>query len=66
FSSIKNKIKPKSHQTIYNLLEKFVRMKILKPLPGRKRNRIYIFPELLKILEETKNHGFVVKSKSIK
>ena len=66
FSSIKNKIKPKSHQTIYNLLEKFVRMKILKPLPGRKRNRIYIFPELLKILEETKNHDFVVKPKSIK
>jgi len=66
FASIKNKIKPKSYQTIYNLLEKFVKMKILKPLPGRKRNKIYIFPELLKILEETKNYDFVIKSKSIK
>jgi len=66
FASIKNKIKPKSHQTIYNLLEKFVKMKILKPLPGRKRNKIYIFPQLLKILEETNNYNFVVKSKSIK
>ncbi|MCD6270157.1 Fic family protein [bacterium] len=66
FASIKNKIKPKSYQTIYNLLEKFVKMKILEPLPGRKRNKIYIFPELLKILEETKNYDFVIKSKSIK
>ena len=66
FSNIKNKIKPKSHQTIYNLLEKFVRMKILKPLSGRKRNKIYIFSELLKILEETKNYNFIIKSKSIK
>ena len=41
-------------------------MKILKPLPGRKRNKIYIFPELLKILEETKNYDFVVKLKSIR
>ncbi|MCD6233191.1 Fic family protein [bacterium] len=66
FASIKNEIKPKSHQTIYNLLEKFTKMKILKSLPGRKRNRIYIFPELLKILEEAKNRNFVVKLKSIK
>jgi len=66
FASIKNKIKSKSNQTIYNLLEKFVRMKILKLLPGRKRNKIYIFPELLKILKETKNHNFVVRPKPIK
>ena len=66
FASIKNKIKSKSNQTIYNLLEKFVRMKILKLLPGRKRNKIYIFPELLKILKETKNHNFVVRPKSTK
>lgn len=51
FVSIKKRLKTKSHQTIYNLLEKFVRIGILEEVPGRKRNRIFIFKQLLDILE---------------
>ena len=40
-----------SPQTIYNLLDKFVEEQILFQLAGRKRNRIYIFKELLELLD---------------
>lgn len=40
-----------SHQTIYNLLEKFEEGQILFQLPGRKRNRIYVFKELIQLLD---------------
>ncbi|MCU0652633.1 MAG: Fic family protein [Candidatus Pacebacteria bacterium] len=51
FVKIKDKLKTKNPQTIYNLLEKFVQMGILKEEPGRKRNRIFVFQELLDILK---------------
>jgi Fic family protein len=50
FAKIKDKLKTKNPQTIYNLLEKFTQMGILKEEPGRKRNRIFVFQELLDIL----------------
>lgn len=51
FVSIKKRLKTKSYQTIYNLLAKFVKIGILKEIPGRKRNRIFIFEQLLDILK---------------
>lgn len=51
FVKIKDKLKTKNPQTIYNLLEKFVQMGILKEDPGRKRNRVFVFQELLDILK---------------
>ena len=50
FVSIKNRLEAKSPQTIYNLLDKFVKAGILKEIPGKKRNRIYVFQQLLEIL----------------
>ena len=64
FASVKKEIKSKSHQTIYNLFHKFTEMGILKSLSHKKRNQIYVFPELLKILREDKQN-FVVKSRLI-
>jgi len=51
YISIKNKLKTKSPQTIYNLLKKFIKVGILKEVPGRKRNKIYLFEQLLDILK---------------
>lgn len=51
FVSIKKRIKAKSYQTIYNLLDKFVKADILKEMPGRKRNRIFVFKQLVDILK---------------
>jgi len=51
FVSIKKRIKARSYQTIYNLLAKFVSLGILKEVPGRKRNRIFVFQQLLDILK---------------
>lgn len=65
FASIKKDVKAKSHQTIYNLLNKFVKIGILKPISNKGRNQKYIFSELLRILGEDKQK-FIVKSKIIK
>jgi Fic family protein len=51
FKSIKNRLKTKSYQTIYNLLAKFVKVGILEEMPARKRNRIFVFKQLLDILK---------------
>jgi Fic family protein len=51
FINIKRCIKTRSNQTIYNLLEKFVKLGVLKEVSGRKRDRIYVFQQLLDILE---------------
>jgi len=50
FVKIKDKLKTKNPQTIYNLLEKFVQLGILVEEPGRQRNRVFMFKELLDIL----------------
>jgi len=50
FKLLKQKLKAKSNQTIYNLLEKFVEDKILVETSNQKRNKRYTFNELLKIL----------------
>ena len=51
FASIKKRLKTKSYQTIYNLLTKFVKIGVLKEVSRRKRNRIYVFQQLLNILK---------------
>jgi len=51
FASIKKRVKAKSYQTIYNLLDKFIKVGILHAVPGRKRNRIFVFKQLLDILK---------------
>jgi len=51
FVSIKKRIKARSPQTIYNLLDKFLKLGILKEVPGRKRNRIFVFQQLLDVLK---------------
>lgn len=51
FVSIKKRIRARSYQTIYNLLDKFVKLGILKEVPGRKRNRTFVFQQLLDILK---------------
>jgi len=51
FVKIKDKLKTKNPQTIYNLLDKFIQMGILAEDPGRKRNRIFVFKGLLDILK---------------
>lgn len=51
FASVKKRLKTKSYQTIYNLLTKFIKIGILKEVSGRKRNRIYVFQQLLDVLK---------------
>jgi Fic family protein len=51
YASLKNKLKTKNPQTIYNLIEKFVKLGILFEEPGRQRNRVFVFKELLNILK---------------
>lgn len=53
FVGIKKRLKTRSYQTIYNLLAKFVKVGILEEIPGRKRNRIFVFKELLDILKQS-------------
>ena len=50
YNSIKNEINA-SPQTIYNLIDKFCSAKILKETPGKKRNKSYIFKDLIKIIK---------------
>lgn len=50
FKSIKSKIRTDTYQTIYNLLNKFQDEGILVEITGSKRNRIYVFNDLMKIL----------------
>ena len=49
FRNIKTKINTNSSQTIYNLLDKFQEEQILVEITGRKRNKIYMFDELVEI-----------------
>ncbi|MFA5164294.1 MAG: Fic family protein [Candidatus Omnitrophota bacterium] len=51
FVSIKERLKAKSNQTIYNLLDKFMEKGILKEIPGKKRNKVYVFRQLMEILK---------------
>ena len=50
YVTIKDKLKTKNPQTIYNLIDKFVKLGILYEEPGRKRNRTFVFRDLLEIL----------------
>ncbi|WP_203257934.1 Fic family protein [Hyunsoonleella ulvae] len=50
FKNIKTKINTNSYQTIYNLLDKFQEEKILVEITGGKRNKIFVFDELMKII----------------
>jgi Fic family protein len=51
FIFIKKRLNSKSNQTIYNLLEKFIKIGILKEVSGKKRNRTFVFDQLLQILK---------------
>lgn len=51
FVSIKKRLNTKSNQTIYNLLEKFTDNGILIESTDKKRNRIYVFRQLLDIIK---------------
>jgi len=51
FRSIKSKIEPISYQTIYNLLDKFQKENILIEITGKKRNKVFVFEELMKIIK---------------
>jgi Fic family protein len=50
YVKIKDKLKTKNPQTIYNLIGKFSDLRILYEEPGRKRNRVFVFKELVEIL----------------
>jgi Fic family protein len=50
YAKIKDKLKTKNPQTIYNLIGKFTGLNILSEEPGRKRNRVFVFKELVNIL----------------
>lgn len=50
FKNIKYRINTNSYQTIYNLLDKFVEEKILVEITGGKRNKIFVFDELMRII----------------
>ncbi len=51
FVTIKKRLNTRSNQTIYNLIEKFVKAKILEESSDKKRNRIYVFRQLLDIVK---------------
>jgi len=51
YAKIKDRLNTKNPQTIYNLLEKFIQIGILEEEPGRKRNRVFVFRELMNILK---------------
>ena len=50
FQSIKKRMNTNSYQTIYNVLQKFVTENILFEITGAKRNKVYVFEELMKIV----------------
>jgi Fic family protein len=50
FAMLKGEVGGASAQTIYNLLGKFEDEEILLQIPGRKRNRMYVFTELLQMI----------------
>lgn len=51
FVSIKDRLKSKSNQTVYNLLEKFVSSGILQDQADKKRNRLYVFRQLIDLVK---------------
>lgn len=51
FKNIKNEINTNSNQTIYNLLDKFQQENILVEITGNKRNKIFVFEELMEIIK---------------
>jgi len=51
FRSIKSKIETISSQTIYNLLDKFQNENILIEITGKKRNKVFVFEELMEIIK---------------
>ncbi|UII21444.1 Fic family protein [Fulvivirga ligni] len=50
FKSIRLQIKTNSYQTIYNLLNKFEEESILRQITKGRRNKVYIFEDLLKTI----------------
>lgn len=54
FKLLKQKLKAKSNQTIFNLLDKFIEEKLLTETSNQKRNKQYAFNALLKILRNSK------------
>lgn len=52
FVNLKEKLTTNSPQTIYNLLAKFTKAGILIEVPGRQRNKLYVFSRLLSIVNE--------------
>jgi Fic family protein len=51
FKTLRNLMNAKSNQTIYNLLDKFTKAGILVEIGDEKRNSLYIFQELLDVIE---------------
>lgn len=51
FASVKERLKTASNQTIYNLLTKFVNAGILQEISGKKRDRVYVFKQMLETLK---------------
>lgn len=52
-ASLKKYTKIKNTQTFFNLIAKFVEVGILKEVdPKKKRNRVYVFPDLVKLLNK--------------
>jgi len=51
YKSIKDRLRPKAIQTLYNLLSKFQQKGILSEISGDKRNKTYVFTELLEIIK---------------
>ncbi|MDH4261834.1 MAG: Fic family protein [Spirochaetia bacterium] len=50
YNSVKDLIDA-SPQTIYNLIEKFCEAGVLSEIPGKKRNKTYIYSELMRIIQ---------------
>ena len=50
YNSVKDRINA-SPQTIYNLIDKFCKANILKETHGKKRNKSYIFKDLLDLIK---------------
>lgn len=51
FHLIRKQLNAKSYQTIYNLLDKFKKEKILFEITRAKRNRTFVFVDLMEIIE---------------
>lgn len=50
FSNIKKRLRTNSYQTIYNIINKFIKLELLVEISGRQRNRMFAFKKLIKIL----------------